>query len=237
MSHQDPSDGPVWARFDWTPERYEDFIRRVVPDYSQQEPLMAELLRDSMPPEGAGPFRIMELGAGTGTLSAFLLRTFPGAGLTALDVSPVMLDASKRVLAPFADRVHLVRADLGTAELGSGYHAVVSRLAVHHLKDEDKRALFHRLAGALLPGGVFVMSDLITGGTPAETEAMLAEWRRLTRARGEDPADWEWLLEGEDDHPAPAQAQVEWLIEAGFAETRIVWQRAQFAILRGAKPA
>ncbi len=247
MSRHDSDRGPVWARFDWTPERYEDLIRRVVPDYGEQEPLIAGLLREAMPPEGAGPFRVLELGAGTGTLSRFLLETFPGAELTALDVSPVMLDACADLLAPFADRVHLRHVDfgtaelgaaeLGTAELGFGYHAAVSRLAIHHLEDKDKRGLFGRLAKALLPGGVLAMSDLVTGSTEEETEIMLAEWRRYMLAQGEDPAEWERWLVGEDDLPSPAQTQVEWLLEAGFAGASVVWQRAQFAVIRAAKAA
>ena len=218
-------------------ERYEDLVRRVVPDYGEQELLMAGLLGEAMPPTGSGRFRILELGAGTGTLSRFLLETFPRAELTALDVLPVMLDACAKALAPFANRADLRRADFGTAELGSGYHAAVSRLAIHHLRDEDKRSLFERLAEALLPGGVFAMSDLIAGPTEADTEAMLGEWRRYMLARGDDPAEWARWLVGEDDLPSPAQRQVEWLLEAGFADAHIVWQRANFAILRAAKAA
>jgi tRNA (cmo5U34)-methyltransferase len=190
-----------------------------------------------VPPEGVGPFRVLELGAGTGTLSRFVLETFPTAELTVLDVSPVMLEACATALASFAGRTHLRRGDFGSAELGSGYHAAVSRLAIHHLEDEDKRALFGRLAKALLPGGILAMSDLITGATEAESRAMLAEWRSHMLAQGEDPAEWARWLVGEDDLPSPAHTQVEWLLEAGFAGASVVWQRANFAILLATKAA
>ena len=237
MSEQDSAGGPAWAGFDWSSEQYDELVRRVVPDYGEQESLIAESLREAMPPEGAGRFRILELGAGTGTLSRVLLETFPRADLTAVDVSSVMLDACAKALAPFGSRVDLRRADFATAELGSGYHAAVSRLAIHHLRDEDKRSLFKRLVEALLPGGVFTMSDLIAGPTEADTEDMLAEWRSYMLARGDDPAEWARWLVGDNDLPSPAQEQVEWLLEAGFAGAHIVWQRANFAILRAAKSA
>ncbi len=235
MSEQDSAGRSPWTGFDWSSERYDELVRLVVPDYAEQELLIAELLREAMPPEGAGRFRILELGAGTGTLSRVLLETFPRADLTALDVSPVMLDACAKALAPFGSRVDLRRADFGTAELDSGYHAAVSRLAIHHLRDEDKRSLLKRLVEALLPGGVFAMSDLIAGSTQADTEDMLAEWREYMLARGDDPAEWARWLVGEDDLPSPAQRQAEWLLEAGFADAHIVWQRANFAIIRAAK--
>ncbi|MFH0917188.1 MAG: class I SAM-dependent methyltransferase [bacterium] len=235
MSDHGEGEGCPWAGFDWTRERYEDMIRRVVPGYREQEPLIVEVLREAAPGGGGGPFRILELGAGTGTLSRLVLETFPGAELIAMDVSPVMLGECAGVLAPFGTRARLMEADFATADLGSGYHAVVSRLAIHHLSDGEKRSLFGRVAEALQPGGVFVSSDLIAGETEAETEAMLAEWREHMVSQGDDPAEWTQWLVGEADLPSPARSQVEWLLQAGFDEARTIWRRANFAILRAVK--
>ncbi len=235
MKDEGPGDGPAWVGFDWTSDRYEDLIRRVVPGYREQESLIAGVLREVMPPRGEGPFRILELGAGTGTLSHLLLETFPDGELTALDVSPVMVEACAGALAPFGSRALVLQADLATAALGSGYHAVVSRLAIHHLEDGEKRSLFGRVAEALLPGGVFVSSDLIAGETEAETEAMLAEWRECMRAQGDDPAEWVQWLAGGDDLPSPARRQIGWLLETGFHDAKVIWHRANFATLRAVK--
>lgn len=235
MNDFSPEKGPAWAGFDWTPERYEDLIRRIMPGYGEQEVLIMGVLREAEPPDGQGPFRILELGAGTGTLSRYLLETFPAAHLTALDISPVMVETCAQVLAPFGNRALVLQADLAGAELGSGYHAVVSRLAIHHLEDGGKRALFSRVADALLPGGVFVDSDLIVGETEAETIAMLDEWRDCMRAQGDDPAELAQWLVGEDDVPSPTPRLIEWLLEAGFLDAQVIWQRADFATLRAVK--
>jgi tRNA (cmo5U34)-methyltransferase len=230
-----PERGPAWAGFDWTPERYEDLIRRIMPGYGEQEALITEVLREAEPSDGRGPFRILELGAGTGTLSRYLLETFPAGHLTALDISPLMVETCAQVLAPFGSRARVLQSDFAGSELGSGYHAVVSRLAIHHLEDGVKRALFGRVAKALLPGGIFVNSDLIVGETEAETEAMLAEWRDCMRAQGEDPAELAQWLVGEDDLPSPTRALIGWLLEAGFRDARVIWQRADFATLLAVK--
>jgi tRNA (cmo5U34)-methyltransferase len=227
--------GPAWAGFDWTPERYEDLIRRIMPGYCEQEALIAGALRDAEPPDGQGPFRILELGAGTGTLSRFLLETFPAGHLTALDISPLMVETCAQVLAPFGSRARAVQTDFADAELGSGYHAVVSRLAIHHLEDGGKRALFRRVAKALLPGCIFVNSDLIAGETEAETGVMLAEWRDCMWAQGDNPGELAKWLVGEDDVPSPTPRLIEWLLEAGFRDARVIWQRASFATLHAVK--
>lgn len=224
--------GPAWAGFDWSRERYEDLISRVVPDYHQQESLIVDVVREVAPDEKCGLFRILELGAGTGKLARLFLETFPGAEVIAMDVSAVMLDVCRQTLAPFGGRAEVVEGDFAHARLASGCRAVVSRLALHHLDDAGKRALFGRVFAALDVGGVFVNSDMIVGATPEESGALMAEWRDYMMARGDDPDEWlQWLV-GDDDFPASEQAQVAWLRAAGFREVRTVWKRAGFAMIR-----
>ena len=236
MSDRDTREDPAWAGFDWTPERYEDLIRRVVPGYHEQEFLVAEALRPSAPEDERGPFRILELGAGTGSLSCSLLAAFPEGELTAMDVSPVMLAECRRALTPFGERARVVEADIATADLGSGYHAVVSRLAIHHLRGAEKHDLYGRTFTALVPGGVFVNSDLIAGETEAEMEAMPAEWRDYMVAQGDDPDEWRRWLVGDDDYPATESEQIAGLAAAGFVEARTIWRQANFAMVRAIKP-
>lgn len=236
MSDKGRPDEPVCAGFDWSRERYEDLIEGVVPEYRRQESLIAEAIERAGPPGMEEPFRILELGAGTGRLSQYLLETFSGAEITAFDVSPAMLAACEASLARFGRRARIVEVDFGTADLGHGYHAVVSRLAVHHLEDNDKQVLYGWVFEALLPGGVFVNVDLISGETEAEGEAMLAEWRSFMISQGDDPEEWEEWLVGDDDHPATERGQISWLEAAGFVEVRTIWKQALFALTGAVRP-
>ena len=200
------------------------------------------------PGEGTGCFSILELGAGTGSLARYLLETYPRAVVTALDVSPAMLAECRRTLAPFGERARVVEADLDTADLaGAGaesggasslprpYDAVVSRLAIHHLEHAGQEQLVRRVFAALRPGGVFVNSDMIAGEDAAESAAMMDDWRRYMRGRGDDPAEWEQWLVGDDDHPAPERAQLGWLRAAGFVQVETIWKVAGFAMFRAVK--
>lgn len=233
-----PERGPeaAWAAFDWTRERYEDMIARVVPDYHEQASLIAEAVGAIPPDVERGQIRVLELGAGTGGLARVLLQTFPQAHVTAMDVSPVMLTVCREVLAPFIGRARVVEADFATAELGSGYQAVVSRLALHHLDDQTMAELVGRVFEALVPGGVFVNADMITGAGDEESAEMMAEWRRYMTSRGDDPDEWVRWLAGEDDFPATEQAQLARLLDAGFTAARVIWKRAGFAMFRAERP-
>ena len=244
------SDAAAWVGFDWSRERYEDLIGRVIPDYERQHALIAEAVVSAAPAERSAPspFSILELGAGTGSLARYLLETYPRAVVTALDVSPAMLAECRRTLAPFGERARVVEADLDTADLaGVGaesrgascpsrpYDAVVSRLAIHHLEHAGQEQLVRRVFTALRPGGVFVNSDMIAGEDATEIAAMMDDWRRYMRDRGDDPAEWEQWLVGDDDHPAPERAQLSWLRAAGFTQVETIWKVAGFAMFRAVK--
>lgn len=236
MSGADRTNGAAWAGFDWSKERYEDLIGRVVPDYHRQGSLIAEAIHEAATGGREEPLRILELGAGAGGLSRHLLTTLPRVEVTALDVSPVMLVACRETLAPFGNRARVLEADFGIADLGGDYHAVVSRLAIHHLKDDEKQALYRRVFEALLPGGLFVIGDLIAGETEADKQAMRAEWQEYMISRGDDPDEWERWLVGDDDYPATEQGQLAWLEATGFIDVKTIWKRAFFALTRAARP-
>ena len=88
-------------------------------------------------------FEVLDLGAGTGLLSAMIAAEFPKARLTLFDLAPEMLMIARARLKPLGKRVRFVAADLGAAPSKS-YDAVVSALALHHLPDSGKRPSFRR---------------------------------------------------------------------------------------------
>jgi len=84
--------------------------------------------------------RILDLGAGTGILSAAIVDRVPGGRLTLLDASAEMLQRAATRLARFHQPKFLVQQL--TAELPAGpFDAVVSALAIHHLSHPEKSAL------------------------------------------------------------------------------------------------
>ncbi len=100
---------------------------------------------------------ILELGAGTGRLTAPLARA--GHHVTAVEVSEAMLERARERLGQegLLDRVELVRADMREVELGSRFPLVIAAfntlMHLHTLGDQD-RAL-SRAAQHLERGGAF----------------------------------------------------------------------------------
>jgi tRNA (cmo5U34)-methyltransferase len=124
---------------------------------------------------------ILDVRAGTGLLSAFLLEKFPDARLTLMDISENMLDLAKKRFATRPDTEYIV-CDYSRSELGGPYDLVCSALSIHHLSPEDKRCLFGRIYSVLKPGGMFVNADQAEGETPYFTQRYLGYWNDFLRS-------------------------------------------------------
>ena len=119
--------------------------------------------------------RILDIGAGTGLLSALLLQRYPEASLTALDISEQMLNVAKKRFAGNPN-VRYITGDYVTTNLGGRYDLICSALSIHHLIDKDKRNLYQRIYETLNPKGVFVNADQAAGETLALDRYYMQYW-------------------------------------------------------------
>jgi tRNA (cmo5U34)-methyltransferase len=123
-------------------------------------------------------------------------------------------------------------ADLADPLPPGGFDAVVSALAIHHLDDDGKRALFARVRDALPPGGVFVNAEQVAGPHPCFDRLYHAWHEASARAAGTDDAEWASYLERKrHDRPADAEHQLRWLREAGFDAADCLFKDHRFAVL------
>lgn len=177
----------------------------------------------------AGAKTVLDLGAGTGLLAGMVARARPDAALTLLDGAPGMLDQARAELGPTAS---YVVADLADPLPAGPWCAVVSALAIHHLDDPGKRALFERVHAALKPNGVFVNAEQILAPTP-RLEAEYRAWHEASaRAAGSDDAEWAASMERmAHDRCATIEDQLRWLREAGFTDVDVRFADHRFAVL------
>jgi tRNA (cmo5U34)-methyltransferase len=186
-----------------------------------------ELLAALVPPNA----HVLDLGAGTGALSAAVLRGLPDASVTLVDVDTDMLDEARRRLAPFAERIGFREASF--LDPLPAADAVVASLALHHVHDLDaKTELYRSINEALVPGGVFLNLDAaITEGARLNAltfdrwAARMAEHGMTdAEARGHFAA---WAAE---DRYFPLDEELAALRRAGFAEVECFWRRGSSAI-------
>jgi len=187
---------------------------------------------------GGGPIRVLDLGAGTGLLTAALAERLPGAELTLLDEAPAMLAKARERLAPLGDRVRVIEGDLLAGMPDGPFDVIASGLAIHHLPHEQQAQTYAAARERLAPGGVFVNAEQLHAGAGwlehhfVERELEHAYAHGFTH-EAEHEARVRWSIDrhvGLEDH-------LRWLREAGLEPVECVFKSWRFAVVAGWAPA
>ena len=214
----------------WNAVTYDTERRRLVPCFDEFYGTASELIVRSCPSAPA----ILDLGAGTGILSAAILRRIKTARLTLLDASAEMLERAGNRLAQCQPQL-LVQPL--TSPLPPGpFHAVVSALAIHHLTHQEKRDLYRRILRVLTPGGLFINAEQILGATPALQKLFEETHLDCARTLGSSQAEIESAVQRMGyDRCATVVDQLAWLNEAGYVNLDCFFRWFRFAVFAGWK--
>jgi len=221
----------------------------VIPHRREQLRLLAELIPSPRDAEIA----VLDLGAGFGAVTEQILTRYVNASVTCVDGSTEMMRITRERMAKYGGRVRVCHADLADASwwrsVDGSFDAAVSAVAIHHLSDERKRALYREVYDLLGPGGVFLNNDLVA--TPPAFKARFEELNLLTiqeqdrikrggaRPLEEIRAEMRVQLQaaGPQHHSQIAALgdQLAWLREAGFTSVDCYWKYLDLSVFGGAK--
>ena len=212
--------------------RYDEHRRWIIPDcagfYAAAVAAAASRRKDPA---------ILDIGAGTGLLSGFLLEVYPAASLTLMDLSGEMLAVARR---RFAGRgaTRFIVADYREADLGGPFDIACSALSIHHLEREEKHELYQRVFSALARGGTFVNADEFAGETAREHRENLEHWDEFLLGGPLGEAGAREIMERRDrlDRMDRLSVQLGWLEEIGFTGVGVPYRNGTFAVMTGKKP-
>lgn len=225
----------VGALFDAAAPDYDGARRMLVPGFDG----FYGAAVGSIPFDEEEPLRVLDLGAGTGLLSAMVAGRFPNSRVTLVDLSVEMLRVARRRFAGDPERFEFRVMDHARKPLPGrprGYDLVVSALSIHHLTHGDKRELFEKVYGSLANGGYFVNADQVQGPTPEAEAGHQEDWLRRVRLAGVSDGDLAAALARmKADKNATLEAQMGWLTEAGFGSVECSYEDGRFAVYGGRK--
>ena len=179
---------------------YAEEVRSDVPAY--------DVFQDSVAAaSGAGAGRILDLGTGTGETARRVLARHPEAFLVGVDENEGMLAVASSQLPP--ERVDLRVGRIEEPLPEGSFDVVITALCVHHLDGSGKADLFRRVHEAVVPGGLFVLGDVVVPVDPSLATTPLTPGY---------------------DRPSPLADQLGWLREAGFTPS-VTWEQGDLAVV------
>jgi tRNA (cmo5U34)-methyltransferase len=222
----------VKGLFEAGADKYDEQRRKVIPCFDDFYRTTVDLI----PFRQEDQFRFLDLGAGTGLLTALILGRFPNAIPTLIDISEKML-AKARERFEREKHVSFCTLDYAVSALPGEYDLVVSAMSIHHLVDLKKRELFSNIYEVLLPGGTFIHAELVKGATEIVEALYQRVWLEHLKQTdlGEDQLSLIFQRMSYDK-TTPLEEQLRWLREVGFEDVDCFYKYYNFAVYAGSKP-
>lgn len=247
--------GTDWRAWQESWDRQQEWY---MPDREERFRVMLDMVEAAVGPEP----RVLDLACGTGSITDRLLKRFPKATSTGVDLDPALLTIARGYFEG-DDRVEFVTADLKDPAWVDAlphreYDAVLTATALHWLHMGPLATLYGQLAGLVREGGVFMNADHMIDDTTPRINAIERAHRHsvMDRAKAGGALDWAqwWDLCAEDPVLAgptaeryriygehadgempPAAWHARTLCTAGFGEARAVWASPSDTLLLALK--
>jgi tRNA (cmo5U34)-methyltransferase len=232
---------------DWASDVYvEEWVKRqqaADPERAQR----FQLLCDLFPFPTDATVTILDVGAGYGPVSKFILDQFANATCIAQDGSTPMLQRARQIMASYGARLQPHQSDLfdknWLPQQCGPFDAAVSVSCLHNLRDFKRISeIYGDIRTHLKPGGVFLNLDLVN----APTLALQQHYVRVAaarRQREEAPREGVTAMlqqahqatEHGPAHAFPAnlEEQLAALRAAGFIEVDCFWKDLRRALFGG----
>ncbi len=149
-------------------------------DFAEENQGFVDRFREYFPDWAGG--HIVDLGCGPADIPIRLLRSFPGARVTAVDASRPMLDLAAEAIAGagLADRITLRCERFQSLTLSEQADALLSNSLLHHVPN-PLQFWFHLKQWAK-PGACVLVMDLLRPDSPEAAQALVDQY-----AGDEDP--------------------------------------------------
>jgi len=217
--------------FDAGADQYDQQRRMIIPCFND----FYQTAIDLIPFNGSDSFKFLDLGAGTGLLTAFIISVFPNATVTLMDLSEKMLEKARERFSS-NKRVNFLIWDYSHSTLPEEYDLIVSAMSIHHLTDNEKKLLYQRAFDALKREGAFINADLVKGETDNIEQKYHDMWMNWIQETGLSKNELLKIIDRmQYDRPSSLNIQLQWLKEIGFSDVDCYYKYFNFAVYSGRK--
>jgi tRNA (cmo5U34)-methyltransferase len=220
----------VKKKFDNNARQYDSQRRKIIPCFDDFYSITVSIAETN----NTKP-KILDIGAGTGLLSSFILEKFPNADLTLIDISEKMIEVAKNRFKENPNVTYII-ADYTKYRFDEKYDYVISSLSIHHLTDKEKKQLYTSIYSILNNNGVLINADQVLGSTSYIDAIYKRDWKLKVENSGLSKEELISAYERTKlDKMSTLEDQLNWLKEIGFLDVDCVYKYFNFVVLFGRK--
>lgn len=212
----------VEQAFNASVDHYDDWMKKALPHHDD---LFGSALT-LIPFAPSAAIDVLDLGAGTGLFSQYVVGKYTQARFLLYDLADKMLNVAKTRFHHRGAQFSYTVGDYRALQVDRDFDVVISSLSIHHLTDAEKQRLFRLIFNVLRRTGVFINIDQIRGETEYLRDLYWNNW--LTHVRDNQLS--EQLIQESIcrrtayDRDALLSDQLQWLKNAGFVNVDCVYK-------------
>lgn len=221
----------VLKRFNEVAESYDDQRRYFIPCfddyYKTSTSFLARCRMDIR--------SILDLGAGTGLLSKYLLDNYPEARFSLVDVSDKMLEIAKQRFTSMKNFEFIV-SDYSKELPSATYDLIASALSIHHLNADEKTRLYSSIYNRLNESGLFLNLDQFNATDKIVNDYYNNWWYEYIHHSNISIEERDsWLKRRELDKESTIPETLTLLKEIGFKAVECIYSFMKFGVILAIK--
>jgi tRNA (cmo5U34)-methyltransferase len=220
----------IKAKFDEIAFHYDEQRKKLIPCFDDFYGIAASVanVKEDSP-------NILDIGAGTGLFSSFMLKKYPNAKVTLIDISEKMLEIAKLRFSDNENMTYII-GDYMKHDFVERFDIVISSLSIHHLTDIEKKCLYKKIFHIMKQDGIFINADQVLGHTPYIDSLYKSDWKNKVENSGLSRAEILSAYERTKlDKMSTLEEQMNWLRDIGFSDVDCIYKYFNFVVLFGRK--
>ncbi|MFA5167191.1 MAG: methyltransferase domain-containing protein [Candidatus Omnitrophota bacterium] len=216
----------IKAHFEKEALVFDKLFFKVAPHYDE----MMTTVVEAVPFPKGKRLKVVDLGCGTGNFAQKLLKAFPKAQVTCVDMAKNMLAMARAKLGR-NQSVSFWEGDVRDFDYSAKYDIILSSLVLHHIEKREKPAFFRKLCRALRPGGALFTIDIFLSPSPHLQKIFINQWKTFMKKNGLSPARIRDMLmrHRREDRPVCFEDELAMVRRAGFYQVEVLRKYYNFA--------
>lgn len=221
----------ISERFDQAALKYDEQRRLFIPCfddfYETSVSFLSECRKDFK--------SVLDLGAGTGLLTKYLLQKFPSASFTLVDISEQMLEVA-RLRFKDQQNIELIVSDYSKKLPEKKFDLITSALSIHHLDNDSKINLYSMIFNNLEKGGYLINLDQFNSNSDFINENYNNWWYKFIEKNLITIKDREAMLKRRElDRENTIDETKSILIKTGFENVECIYNFMKFGVILAIK--